>query len=136
MMIKKEQTAGGVVFQDGLVLLIKSKSRNSISMPKGKVEAGESLEETAIREVREETGYDTKIASKIDDINFDFEKNGEKISKTVTYFKLELLNDSHPKPNLQKSEDFENIWVTPNEAVSLLTYDDAREVLKKAIAQS
>lgn len=136
MTIKKVQSAGGIIFKDELVLLIKSKARNTISIPKGKVELGESLEETALREVREETGYGTKIVSKIDSINFDFEKNGEMRNKTVTCFRLELLNDSDPQPSLQEGEDFENIWVTPNEAVSLLTYDEERDVLKKAIAQS
>ena len=136
MIMKKVQSAGGIIFKDGLVLLIKSKSRNTISIPKGKAEFNESIEETALREVREETGYDTKIISKIGSINFDFEKDGEIRNKTVTCFKLELLNDFDPKPNLQEGEDFENIWVTPNEAVSLLTYDEEREVVKKAIAQS
>lgn len=136
MIMKKIQSAGGIVFKDGLVLLIKSKSRNVFSIPKGKVEPNESLEETALREVREETGYDTKIVSKIGIINFDFEKDGEVRNKTVTCFRLELLNDFDPKPNLQEGEDFENLWVTPSEAASLLTFDEEREVLEKAIEQS
>lgn len=134
MSIKKVQSAGGVVFKDDLILLIKSKSRNTVSIPKGRVEPNESLEETAVREVREETGYDTKIVSKIGSINFDFEKDGEIRNKTVTCFKLETLSDSNPEPNLQEGEDFENIWVTPNEAISLLTYDEEKDVLKRAIA--
>lgn len=135
MNMKKVQSAGGIVFKNEHVLLIKSKSTNRVSIPKGKLEPNESIEETAIREVREETGYDTKIVSEIGSINFDFEKDGEMCHKTVTLFRLELLNDSDPKPNLQEGEDFVNIWVTPSEAVSLLTFDEEREVLKKAIAQ-
>jgi 8-oxo-dGTP pyrophosphatase MutT (NUDIX family) len=135
MIIKKVQSAGGLVFKDGLVLLITSKSRNSTAIPKGKVEPHELIEETAIREVREETGYDTKIVSKIDSINFDFEKHGEMINKTVTFFKLELVNNLEPKPRLEEAEDLETIWLTPNEAISLLTYDDEKEVLKKATVQ-
>lgn len=133
MTIKKVQSAGGIIFKDGLVLLIKSKSRNTVAIPKGKVESGELIEDTAVREVREETGYDTKIVSKIDSINFDFEKNGEIRNKTVTFFRLELLNDSDPNPDLQEGEDFETIWVTPNEGISILTHDEEKEVLKKAI---
>lgn len=136
MSIKKVQSAGGIVFKDELVLLIKSKSRNTVSIPKGRVEPNESLEETAVREVREETGYDTKIVSKIGSINFDFEKDGEIRNKTVTCFKLELLSDSDPEPNLQEGEDFENIWVTPNEAFLLLTYNEEKGVLKRAIEQN
>lgn len=134
MSMKKVQSAGGIVFKDGLVLLIKSKSRNVIAIPKGRVEPNESIEGTAVREVREETGYDAKIVSKIGSINFDFEKDGEIRNKTVTCFKLETLSDSNPEPNLQEGEDFENIWVTPNEAISLLTYDEEKDVLKRAIA--
>jgi len=135
MIMKKVQSAGGIIFKDELVLLIKSKSTNRVSIPKGKAEPDESTEETALREVREETGYNTKIVSKIGSINFDFEKDGEMRNKTVTLFRLELLDDSDPKPNLQEGEDFENIWVTPSEAISLLTFNEEREVLKKAIAQ-
>lgn len=128
------QTAGGVIFHDDLVLLIRSESRNSYSLPKGRVEPGESLEQTAIREVQEETGYFTKIVQLIDTMIFEFDKDGEHFRKSVAYYLLELADKSDPKPNLQEGEDFENFWVKPDEALGLLTYSDARDVLQQAIS--
>lgn len=127
------RAAGGIIFHDNQVLLIRSESRNSYSLPKGRVEPGESLEQTAVREVREETGYSTKIVQIIDTMVFEFDKNGEHFRKSVTYYLLELADNSDPQQALQEGEDFENIWVEPSEGLALLTYSDARDVLQKAI---
>ena len=58
----KEVSAGVVVFKDDLVLIIKHKNGH-IDFPKGHVEGNETLEETAIREVFEETGINCRIDS-------------------------------------------------------------------------
>lgn len=126
-------TAGGAIFHEGKVLVIKSPSRNAIALPKGRVDPGETIQETAVREVLEETGYKTRVVSELGTHEYDFEQNGQEYHKTVTYFKLELIDESAPQQNLQEGEDFEVMWVSPEEAISLLTYDDAREVLRRAI---
>jgi len=65
-MASKEHSAGGVIFEDGSVLLILAKNLKGDrvwTFPKGHLEAGETPEAAAIREVSEETGWDCEITS-------------------------------------------------------------------------
>jgi 8-oxo-dGTP pyrophosphatase MutT (NUDIX family) len=130
-------SAGGVIIKNSKVLIIYSPLRNSYAFPKGTIDPGETKDLTAIREVKEETGYTVKIISFLGDFTFEFDhKNGVHYSKTVTYYLLQLADDAKPRPNLQPGEDFENVWVNINEAHDLLTFDDAKEVLHLAIEAS
>ena len=137
MEIKRHKSsAGGVIIKNGSVLLIKSEIRNSYSFPKGTIDPGETKEIAALREVKEETGYNTKIIAALDTLSFEFtNKEGELLHKTVTYYRMQLTDDKDPEPNLQPGEDFVNVWVPIDEAYQLLTYDDAKQVLKLAAAQ-
>lgn len=67
--MKEEFSAGGVLLKDGEVLLIKNPS-DVWTFPKGLVESGENPEETAIREVSEETGVKGKIVAPIGEIRY------------------------------------------------------------------
>ena len=67
-MKKKIWSAGGVVYQNKHVLICYRKTTDLFCLPKGTPEKGESVFETAIREVKEETGIITEIMSKIDSI--------------------------------------------------------------------
>lgn len=126
-------SAGGVVVHDGKLLFITSARRNSVDLPKGTVEANESLDATAIREVEEETGYRTRIIGDLGSITYDFNsKDGKRYRKTVSYFLMELADENEPVKNLQEGEDFENEWLDPSEAAKRLTYDDTREIIKRA----
>jgi len=127
-------SAGGVIIKDGNVLLIYSASRNSYAFPKGTIDDGETKEFTAIREVKEETGYSVEIVHFIGDYTFEFEaQDGTRFRKTVTYYLMNLINDEEPVPNLQEGEDFVNIWAPIDNASELLTFDDSKEVLELAI---
>ena len=46
---------------------------------------------------------------------------------------MELLSDDAPAPKREEHEDFENLWLAPKEAERLLTYDDGRDVLSRAM---
>ena len=123
-------SAGGIVLHEGKVLIITSALRGSVDLPKGTIEPGESIEQTAIREIQEETGYRVRIVEDIGSLTYDYTDSHEKKwRKTVSYFLMELADNDAPVKNLQEGEDFENEWVTPEEAISRLTYDDTREML-------
>ena len=129
-------SAGGVVYDKGKVLVINWLSKKWIEFPKGTIEPGEAIENTAVREVEEETGYKTKIVAPLGDVTFEFDwTDGKHYRKTVSHFLLELANDDEPIPNREENEDYENIWLTPEEASVQLTFDTDKEILKRAMKE-
>ena len=120
--------AGGVVVKGegrGLrVLVIRSSDGARWVFPKGHVEPGESAEQAATREVREEAGVESvvrRFAAR--------ERHDEGTRQVeVCYYLLEYRNDVAP------SEDREKRWCTPGEAHRLLSFDDLRDVLHQAVA--
>lgn len=131
----EKQSAGGIVYADGKVLAIRAIPQNVILFPKGTIEADETPEQTAIREVFEETGYKTIIKAPLGSITYEFdEEDGKHYRKTVHHYLLELEDPNlKPTPNRMEGEDFENLWLTPHEATKHLTYDDSKELLAKAL---
>ena len=76
----------------GEVLLITDKKRKIWSFPKGHAESGETLEQTALREVKEETGYDVEIIKRLSDITYIHREVGELIR--VAMFKAKPIKIS------------------------------------------
>ena len=127
-------SAGGVIYHQGRVLTIKWLSKNSIEFPKGTVEPGETVEETSVREVFEETGYKVRLEQSLDCVTFEFDwDDGNHYRKSVYYFLMSLVNNDQPTPNRESNEDFENLWLSPEEASAMLTHDDSKEVLRRAM---
>ena len=127
-------SAGGVVLDGNKVLVISSELRNSVGLPKGKIDKGETPEATAVREVKEETGYDVEIVDTIGDYTFEFDwTDGKHHIKTVKYYVMKLANNHAPEPNLQPGEDFEVKWLESEEALEQFTYDEAKDALRVAL---
>ena len=123
----KEVSAGVVVFKDDLVLIIKHKNGH-IDFPKGHVEGNEALEETAIREVFEETGIKCRIDSDDKYIITYSPKDG--VLKDVYYF-IGSYESGELKPQLEEVEYTK--FVKIEEALKIITYDNSRGVLEKII---
>ncbi len=68
-----------VVSQDKKILLVSNKEGKIWAFPKGHVEQGESLEQSAIRETSEETGHEVKVIKRLSDVTYMHEKTGEHI---------------------------------------------------------
>ncbi len=83
----REYTAGGVVFRhvgERIEILMIQDRLGRWTIPKGHVEIGESLEQTAVREVAEETGLsDLKLGEKLDKLHFFYRKEGKLIFMTA-----------------------------------------------------
>lgn len=139
MKTRKHTSSGGVIFkakEDGVQVVLIShhnqKGRLIWCLPKGSVEKGESLQETAIREVREETGVVGRILEKIGQIQYWFYSKEEetKIFKTVHFFLLEYLQGVETDHD---SEVDEARWVALSEAHAMLTHDSERQIMDKAV---
>lgn len=129
-----EFSSGGIVLKDYQVLLIENTRMSNPAekwwgFPKGHLEAGESSQEAAIREVEEETGIKSEIIQKIGQSKYVLTKNGEKIFKVVTIFLMKYLSG---EPTPQVGETSNVIWLPIEEALKKLTYPGDKELLRKA----
>ncbi len=132
--MKKVYSAGGVVFYKDSILLLK-KNNGDWVLPKGKIESGESKNETALREVGEEAGVEGQILDYIGNINYKFKNVWSQyklIEKNVYWFMMTAENTSC-KP--QKEEGFVVAQYIPMEkALKQAKYIDERKIIKKAIS--
>ena len=125
--------AGGVVRREGEhgaeVALLGRRNDGSWVLPKGTPTEGESLEATARREVREETGLDVRIVRPLGEMTYSFVAGGERIHKIVHFFLMEAIGGD---PSLHDAEYDEVRWVTILDARRMLTFDTYRDMLDRA----
>lgn len=133
----KVVSAGGVVWRRGSggaeVLVCHRASEDLWALPKGTPEPGETLEETALREVREETGVEVAIEGSLGDITYWFSRpqEGVRYYKTVHHFLMRPTGGSTDDHDLE----FDEVrWVPLQEALGLLTYANEAKVLRRAMA--
>lgn len=135
----KEFSAGGIIFklvgQTPQVLLIKNAALRDPTkaywgFPKGHLEQGESEDQAALREVKEETGIEAEILEKIDDEHYFFThpKKGT-ISKNVTIFLMKYISG---EAKAQESELLELGWFSIDEAMNKLSFKTDKKLLQKA----
>lgn len=121
-----EKSCGAIIFNEGKVLVVKQTS-GFYGFPKGHVEIGETEKETAIREVKEETGLDIKIISDKRYTQSYIVK--ENVRKDVVFFIAKLENNNEKR---QVEEIEEILWIDINEVENILTYDSLKELWKEA----
>lgn len=135
--VKRAQSAGGVVFRldDGAaaILLLKHESGKWM-LPKGTIEHGETPEEVALREVREETGISrVRVVADLGEERYYFFWRSEDAfyDKTVRYFLLEFLGGEDAAP--QAEEGFvATEWVPLGMAMERIKYKETRDVVRRA----
>jgi 8-oxo-dGTP pyrophosphatase MutT (NUDIX family) len=134
---EKVISAGGVVWRRGEsgpeVLLCHRSSDTLWALPKGTPEPGESLEETALREVREETGVVVECERLIGEITYWFSRpqEGVRYFKTVRHYLMRPIGGSTDDHDLE----FDEVrWVPLREALALVTYANEAKVLRQATA--
>lgn len=126
----KEISAGGVIMYKGSTLLLRS-FRGDWVLPKGRVEEGETLQETALREVKEESGLDCEIIKYIGFVRYNFRlHNKEIVHKKVHYYSMRWTGGM-PLP--QQEEGFcISTFVPWEKAESLLRHDSERSMVRSA----
>lgn len=117
------------------ILLLKHESGKWM-LPKGTIEQGETPEEVALREIREETGLShVKIVADLGEERYHFfwRSEGVYYDKTVRYYLLEFLGGETPAPQVE--EGFvATEWVTLPEALRRIKYKETREIIRRAAA--
>lgn len=134
----KEISSGGVVYRkhNGAIEVALIRVRDRWSLPKGQVEQGEGLQETALREVREETGLEGKIVAKLGDITYWY-TNKTKEGETIRIFKrvyFYLIRWIKGDVSLHDQEVEEARWFPMAKALELIYYPTERDMVKKAKA--
>lgn len=131
-----EISAGGLVVDfvstDPQALLISRYDRRGRliwSLPKGHIESGENSQQTAIREIQEETGIVAEVLDPLGEIDFWFMADGRRIHKTVHHFLLVAVGGalSAEDPEVEFVE-----WVALSAVRDRLAYADERDLLDKA----
>jgi ADP-ribose pyrophosphatase YjhB (NUDIX family) len=124
------KAAGGVVWRRAggtIAIAIAHRPRyDDWSLPKGKLDAGESWEDGARREVEEETGMRCRLGEELEPANYKDRKGRDKV---VRYWLMEPVDDTDFVPN---DEVDQLRWLAPPEALELLSYPHDRELVQSA----
>ena len=127
------RSAGGVVLRQQEVLLIRvsdARGRPIWSFPKGRLDAGETPAEAALREVLEETGWRCRIEAALSTSEYWFQREGRRFRKTVVWFKMMPIE----RAGVPDGEVEDVQWVDREAAFSRLTYASDVTLLAQAIA--
>lgn len=129
-----ETSAGGLVVDrdSGAAAVIgrlDRRGRMLWSLPKGHIEAGETAEEAAVREVAEETGIIGRVVAPLGTIDFWFVAEDRRVHKTVHHFLLRALGGELSDEDVEVAEV---AWVPLHELESRLAYADERRLIRRA----
>lgn len=134
---KLQISAGGVAFRNRgeklEVALISVGDDNRWQLPKGLVDKGESTEDAAVREVREEAGIDTRVVDRIDKVEYWYfaKENGSRV-RYHKYVYFYLLRYESGDVAEHDDEVNEAQWVEIGEAVKRLAFDTEKKIVERA----
>lgn len=134
--MREEFSAGGIVYKKEhgkmTILVCQHSQHHGWVFPKGFIGdkiIGESKEETALREVAEETGIQGKIIRPLPPVTYWYAMDGEKRKKTVYYYIMAYLSGDIT----QHDWEMEHVeWLSPDQVLERLTYDSDKKVWQTA----
>ena len=136
----REFSAGGLVVRNMRgrphLATILVKGGKVHALPKGGIEDGETGAETAVREVREETGLDAELVEKLGDVKYWYVRkwsDGERVFKVVSFFLLRYKSGS--LDDYQRAEVDGAEWVPLEDAPKKLAYRGEREMAELALSK-
>jgi 8-oxo-dGTP pyrophosphatase MutT (NUDIX family) len=102
-----------------------------LGLPKGHIDPGETAEQAATREVREEGGVDAELVERLGDVRYFYQRDGRRIFKRVVFF-LFAYRDGSPEDHDDEVEEVR--WMPLAEAASALSYEGERSILVRALS--
>jgi 8-oxo-dGTP pyrophosphatase MutT (NUDIX family) len=139
--VKGEFSAGGVLVRrlrgDWVVAAIRpaGKKRGVWALPKGNIAPGEDPRDTALREVKEETGANGRLVEKLGDVRYVYNWKGERIFKVVSFFLLRYTSGRLGELPPESAHEVDEVrWLPLEEAPRLLAYGGERNMVERALA--
>ncbi|MDT3441658.1 MULTISPECIES: NUDIX hydrolase [unclassified Pseudofrankia] len=126
------RAAGGVVWRPAAgggieIVLVHRPRYDDWSLPKGKLDDGETWLAAAVREVAEETGLAVEVGAPLGDVTYPVHRHGIPATKVVRYWALRATGGTFA-PN----EEVDQLrWLPPDAAMSLLAHDLDREIVER-----
>jgi 8-oxo-dGTP pyrophosphatase MutT (NUDIX family) len=135
---ERATSCGGIIIRqldDGPEIVLGRRNREgdrvTWSLPKGTPDNNESTEQTALREVTEETGLEVRIVAPVGPIQYFFTQRGKRIHKTVHYFLMEVTGGDMANHD----HEFDEVaWMPIAEARALMSFPTEREIVEQALA--
>ena len=138
------RAAGGVVAQRDLLphlpptetflLLLDRPSRAEIRLPKGHIDPGESAQQAALRETREETGFrDLRILSDLGNRTVEFDYKGAHYIRDEHYFLMQLLSPKQTARPPKDAKQFQVLWEPLTRAAERLTFEAEQRFVADAV---
>ena len=138
--MKRELSAGGVLLRTVAgrphfaAVRPQGKPAGTWVLPKGNIDPGEKPPETAVREVREETGVEGRLVQKLGDVRYVYSRRGVRVFKVVSFFLLRAGRGRIGEIDEDmRVEVADARWLPLEEAPRLLAYGGEREMAGKAL---
>ena len=131
----REVSYGGVVVRgrvdDGSaqVVTIVPRGKTLLALPKGGADADETGEQTAVREVREESGVHATVREELGEVTYWYRRSGRSVRKTVRFYLCDYVSGSTDDHDHEVEEAR---WVPLAQATSALAYPGEREMVARA----
>jgi mutator protein MutT len=134
----EEFSAGGVVVRgDEVAVIVPVKlspaGERVLGLPKGHPDPGETAEQAALREVREETGIEARAVERLGEVRYSYPRKGRQVAKRVEFFLLEYLSGDLADHD---GEVEEARWMPLAQARAELTFEGDREMVARALSRT
>jgi 8-oxo-dGTP pyrophosphatase MutT (NUDIX family) len=127
-----ETSFGGLVVRGEDVLVIRPAGKRVTGLPKGGPNRGETPEQTAVREVREETGVTATVREPLGEVRYWYRRGGRRVHKTVRFFLCDFVSGSTDDHDHEVDEAR---WIPLAEAAGQLSYSGERALIASALSK-
>jgi 8-oxo-dGTP pyrophosphatase MutT (NUDIX family) len=127
-----ETSYGGVVIRGEEVLVITPTGKRVTGLPKGGPDHGETPEQTAVREVREETGITARVREPLGEVRYWYRRGGRRVHKTVHFFLCEFVSGSTADHDHEVDDAR---WIPLADARTALSYVGERALIERALSK-